>query len=460
VNGRLPAVSDIRAGAGRLTSVPLNLLDELYLNLDRGAEPWTVHYEVQLATHLNAARLSDAIAAAARRHPLARARLAPWRFQDRSYEWEIAEELGEASADVIVADDDAAVAAARERAFSTSPSLATAPPFVITLVRRPDGDTLLLNLNHAAGDGVSAARLMLSIVRAYAGESDPIPPLDPFAVRDVGALAAAGSAAERSARRRAILTAAGRPFMSAARIAREGHDDRPAYGFEMLRLSRDESQTVFARQSSGTTVNDVLLGALALAIVRWNSEHGSRSGWVALSMPVNLRPSEWRNEIFSNFASWVTVWVKPAPHEYLAPVAARVAVTTRAIKRDKLGGLAVDLLRMPGTLMIAGKRWLQYAKTVTNEVVVDTASLSNLGITERMPSPFDGAGVSVWFSPPSQMPLGIGIGAVTFAEQLHVTVRYRHTQFDAPAARRFTELFRDVLLDERQQCNSSSFSAR
>ena len=33
-----------------------------------------------------------------------------------------------------------------------------------------DGDSLMLNLHHAAGDGISAERFMLSILRAYAGE--------------------------------------------------------------------------------------------------------------------------------------------------------------------------------------------------------------------------------------------------------------------------------------------------
>jgi NRPS condensation-like uncharacterized protein len=428
-----------------MASVPLNLLDELYLNLDREAEPWTVHYELRFGARLDPDRLADAIAAAARRHPLARARLASWRFQDRSYDWEIADELGEVPLSVILCPDAAAGAREREQLFSASPSLATEPPFVIALLRGADGDSLLLNLHHAAGDGISAARLMLSIMRAYAGERDPTPPLDPLAVHDVRPLAAPRSATERDARRRALL--AGRPLWGVTRIAREGDDDRPGYGFELRRLSVEESQRVFARQAQGATVNDVLLAALALAIVRWNAEHGRASGRVALSMPVNLRPTEWRNEIFSNFASWVTVWVRPEPHQDLGSVVARVAASTRAIKRDRLGGLPVDLLTIPGQLMIASKRWLQYLKTFASEAIVDTASLSNLGKVEHMPAPFDDPDAAVWFSPPSQMPLGVGIGVVTVDHRLHVTVRYRHTQFDRAAGRRFTDLYRSVLVD-------------
>jgi NRPS condensation-like uncharacterized protein len=121
-------------------------------------------------------------------------------------------------------------------------------------------------------------------------------------------------------------------------------------------------------------------------------------------------------------------------------------VRTSAIKRDGLGALAVDLLVIPGKLRIAAKRWLQYLKPLTGDVVVDTASLSNLGRLEALPAPFETATTAVWFSPPGQMPLGVSIGAATIDERLHVTLRYRHAQFSRPAARKFGALLRDVLL--------------
>jgi NRPS condensation-like uncharacterized protein len=429
-----------------MTSIPLSLLDELYLNLDRGQEPWTVHFEFSLPVHLDAERLADATAMAAARHPLARARLASWRFQDHGYEWEIADELDADAVSVADCPDDGALADIRERFFLHTPSLAKTPPFMLLLVRRQDGDSLLLNLNHAAGDGVSAARLMLSILRAYAGDEDPLPALDPLAVHDVRALAAARSPGERIARRHALIRGAWRPFVPTARVAREGGDSRPAYGFDFIAFTREESNILFSRHPAGTTVNDVLLAALALAIGHWNVEHGRHERLTALTMPVNLRPPEWQSEVLSNFASWVTVWVRPAPGEDLDAVTRRVGARTREIKQQRLGGLAVDLLEIPGKLMIAAKRWLQYLKPLTGDVVVDTASLSNLGRLEALPAQFDGASTAVWFSPPGQMPLGVSIGAATLGDRLHVTVRYSHAQFDRPAARRFTALYRDVLL--------------
>jgi hypothetical protein len=108
--------------------------------------------------------------------------------------------------------------------------------------------------------------------------------------------------------------------------------------------------------------------------------------------------------------------------------------------------MAVDLLELSGQVMIAAKRWFQYLIPLTGDVVVDTASLSNLGRLEALPSQFDGATAEVSFSPPGRMPLGVSIGVVTLEDRLHLTVRYRHAQFGPDAARRFTMLYRDVLL--------------
>jgi NRPS condensation-like uncharacterized protein len=429
-----------------MTSIQLSLLDELYLNLDRASEPWTVQYEVRLRQHLDPPRLAAAIAAAASRHPLARARLASWRFQDRSYEWELADELGQTPLTVVACADDEALARQRERLFATTPSLEQAPPFVIVLACGPDSDSILLNLHHAAGDGVSAARLMLSILRAYAGVEDRLPPLDPLEVHDVRRFSAARSDAERRARRRVLARDAWRPFVRIARVARDAGDDRPAYGFELLSFSSEESEALFSRRQPDTTINDVLLAGLAVAIDRWNAAHGRSAQLIGLTMPVNLRPPEWRQDVVSNFSSWVTVWIRLERGEDLSSVIERVGARTLEIKRDGIGGLAVDLLEVPGRLPIYAKRRLQYLIPLTGNAVVDTASLSNLGRLEAIPSQFDAAATEVSFSPPGRMPLGVSIGVVTLDDRVHLTLRYRHPQFGREAARRFTLLYRDALL--------------
>jgi NRPS condensation-like uncharacterized protein len=428
-------------------STPLNLLDELYLNLDRRQEPWVVHVEVRVTGRLEADRLAAALAAAVQRHPIARARLAEHRSTDRSYRWEILDELSEVPLLVAACDDEAALSQARERHFAFSPSLDVAPPFAVLLAHVPDGDALLLNVNHAAADGVGAVRLLRSILRAYAGEDDPVGAVDPLAVRDVRALAGAASPADGIVRAQALARSAARQAVPAARVARDGGDARPAYGFELLSFSPQETQAVLDRRARGTTVNDVLVAALAVTVTRWNKAHGRPARRVAITMPMNLRPARWRTEVVGNFATYATVSLGAGEHDDLRGAVEATGRRTATIKRDGLGGTVIDLCAVPAMLSVAAKRRLQDLIPLTGDVVVDTASLSDLGVLDGLPSLGEAGSVrAMWFSPPGRMPLGATVGVLTLDGRLHAALRYRHALLGDHAATAFAGIFRDVLL--------------
>jgi NRPS condensation-like uncharacterized protein len=430
--------------------VPLNPLDELFLHLDHREEPWGIHFEVRVAGRFDADRLAAAVAAAAARHPIARARLASWRGADRGYRWEIADVL-DTSVTIVDCADEAALAAVRERLYSVSPSLALAPPFIVVLARSAAGDSLLLNLHHAAGDGMGAVRLVLSILRAYAGVDDPLPALDPLEARDVDVLAGAVSVspAERREQRRAVWRQAVDDWLAGppARLARAGGADDPGYGFELIALSAEETEVVRGHRTAGTTINDVLLAGLAVAIERWNRDHDRPTRRIALTMPVNLRPPEWRTEVLANLASYTTVSVGRGQRDDLASALEAAVQGTRTIKEHGLAGTVVDQLRRLRTLPVRVKQMLPALIPLTGNVVVDTASLSNLGVLDAFPWLGDDAGAveAVWVSPPNRMPLGASFGAATLDGRLHLTLRYRRAQFDGDAATAFARLYRDVL---------------
>jgi NRPS condensation-like uncharacterized protein len=432
-----------------VTSVRLNLLDELYLHLDRREEPWVVHVEARVDGRIDAERLARALALAVERHPIARARLGTWRYFDVAYSWDIIERLSEVPFRIADCTDEADVDEARERHFAFSPPLDVAPPFAVLLAHAPAGDAIMLNVNHAAVDGIGAARLMLSILRAYAEADDPVPAFDPLEVRDVLALAGSQSAAERYQRTRALVRLAAHQG-TATRVARAGGTDRPGYGFEFISLSADETTELRDRRTPGTTVNDVLLGALAVTVARWNEMHGQEVGRIALTMPVNLRPEEWRREVVSNFASYTTISLDTDDRSDLAHAVAAAARRTAVIKRERLAGVVVDVLKRLSVLSVAVKRRLPDLIPLTGDMVVDTASVSNLGVVESPPTLDDTAGSvkAMWFSQPGRMPLGTCIGALTLNGRLHVVLRYRHAQFDHASAHEFFRLFRDVLMEE------------
>src|ERR1700754_2916324 len=110
------------------TTVVLDRLDELFLGLDREAEPWNVHFEVHLGERIDAERLAHAIAAAMQLHPIARASLSDWHGYERRYHWRIAERPA-VPLSVVDCTDEQELDVAREALLRVSPGLAAPPPF-------------------------------------------------------------------------------------------------------------------------------------------------------------------------------------------------------------------------------------------------------------------------------------------------------------------------------------------
>jgi NRPS condensation-like uncharacterized protein len=431
-----------------MTSAPLNVLDELYLHLNRPEEPWSVHLEIRVEGQIDRARLEAAVRKAADRHPLMRARLAPARVTDVRYRWEIADLLPSVDLHELSDSDDAELSRAREELVSRMPDLETPGPFTLLLAHCRAGDVIVLNLHHAAGDGLSALRFMGSIARAYAGVADPVPDVDPLSARDIAAISAAGSLRERLGRGRAALGYLGRGVDTPTRISAQGARDEPGYGVALTSFSPEEVTQLTEARVDGATVNDVLLGGLAVAIRRWNERHGETGGdSIYLMMPINLRPPEWRLEVVGNYASYVSVRVGRRHQGSLRQAVAGAAQSTRRIKDGAVAGLIVELLSAPTLLPTGLKQRMQSLIPLTGNVVVDTAVLSNLGRVGDAPALGDAGAVrELYFSPPGRMPLGASLGAATLDDQLFITLRYRHPLFDRPAADEFVQLFRQVLL--------------
>jgi len=385
-----------------MDSTDLNLLDQLYLHLDREDEPWSVHLELAVEGEIDEGRFRDAVLTGMRAHPIARAGLRRALPTDVRYHWDIADDVDDVPLEVIACENDASLDLARERLLSHSPPLESAPPFALTLAHHPGGDVVILNLAHAAGDGMSAVRLMASFLRAYAGESDPVPEVNPLEVRDIARLVNTRSLRARLARGATLVEQTGRLAEPPARIAPQGARDEPGYGFTLLRLDSSELERVQSHRREGATVNDVLLAGLGVSIAQWNDHHDAPGGPVSVMMPVNLRPAEWRNDVVGNFASYVSVRFAPSELLDLPAAVSAARARTREIKRRDAAGLVVDLLELPtATLPTAVKRRFQDLITLTGDRFVDTSVLSNLGRLEGVPRLGGTAGKvkSVWFSP-------------------------------------------------------------
>ncbi|HWF36697.1 MAG TPA: condensation domain-containing protein [Solirubrobacteraceae bacterium] len=431
--------------------VPFNVVDQSIFLLDQEPETWSVHCEVRVPGPLDSERVAAAARAAAARHPMARARIASFRPWDRRLFWEIPDQVDHLPLEIVDASDEGALDGARARLLSRRLNLDSSPPFALTLAHRRGGDSLIMNLHHAAADGISAYRLMTSIARAYAGVEDPVPDLDPLAVRSLrrGVGAHSPGLAMIRARQLKDQLAEIRSEGPAARVVSEGGvDGATGYGFHLLRLGPEETEAVMMRRRRPATVNDLLVAGLALAVRRFNGERGRGPGRISAMMPVNLRPDDWSEEVVANILSFVSVSVLAGEQSDLATAQLAVAGRTRALKDTRLSGTIIDLLRLFDVLPVGAQRFLARIPRRLAAPALDTAILSNLG-RRAMPLHFgDGAGpvTELWFSPPGQMPVCTAIGAATMNDEMFLTLRYCRRHFDAAGAAAFAAAWREALL--------------
>jgi len=425
-------------------SLPSTMLDESLLLLQETRATWNVQFELGADHRLDEARLQQAVLTCCRRHPMARACLAPTPQGETSYRWDFAELADVDPFRVVECLDGAALGRLRTGLYAPPIPLDTSPGFRVALARRPGRDLVLLSASHIVADGVGAVRLLQTIVRAYQGEPDPADPLPLAQARDLGSFPAAKTRSEKWARQMEGLRRVREAFDPPSRIAVLGGTDGDGFGFVFRTLDINETTTPgLVQRPSGTTINDVLVAALHLTVQSWNTKHGAPADRVGVQMPMNIRPADRLWDVVSNLTSMVSVSTEPDDRADLATATAVVAKQTSEMRRnDRAYGL-YDLLRATEKAPLAVKRAVPRLIHLTGDRFVDTAMLSNLGRIPEPPS-FEGDPDSgppeLWFSPPCDPACSVSIGVVTSGQRLALVTRYRDEQFDADAAEEFTDL--------------------
>jgi NRPS condensation-like uncharacterized protein len=390
--------------------------------LDPGA--WSVHLEVRVGGSLDDVRLAKAVDAVVGHRP-----------------------AGHDVLDVVDCADDDALDRARRELLSEPVAMSEWPPLRIRLARQEAGDVLVLNVNHAAADGFSALRVLQSIAATYAAGAPSGDPLDFVAVSDLPVRPASAPVSVVVERYRHVVERLRDRLARPARIAPDLADDRPGYGFHLVRLSVEDTRRVASVHRQGTARN-VLLAGLHLAIGEWNLAHGTPGRRVGVLVPVDLRPPDWPDELVGNFS--VTARVSTGRRHRSGHRAALKAITSQKTrnKRFRTGVALLAALERNGLLPLWAKQSLVVLQPLTRNREVDTAMLANVGWLDAPPSfgPDAGPVGEVWFSSPARTPQSLCIGAVTVAGRLHLTFRYPHRLFGADAARRFAVCYVDHIV--------------
>ncbi|MDQ2825503.1 MAG: hypothetical protein M3Y04_00815 [Actinomycetota bacterium] len=387
--------------------------------LDPGSSDWSVQLEARVSGALDDDRLRAAMAVALGRRPPQHGVL-----------------------DIVDTPDDAALGAARVRLHSLPVAVSQWPPVRATLAHHPGGDVLMLNLNHAAGDGPAALAVLRAIAAAYRdGEVAQREQPDFVAVTDLPVRPASAPVSSVVARYRHLVEQARDWLANPARLAADQAVDDPGAGFHLVRLTVEETRRVINASRPGTGRN-LLLAGLHLAIGHWNLQHGTPGRRIGVLLPVDLRPDGWPEQAIGNFS--VTARVSTSRRHRAGPRAALHAVRTQKTrnKRVRTGVALVEALERSGLLPLWAKQSLVVLQPLTRNRFVDTALFADLGWLDDPPCFDDGVDVGdVWFSTPARTPDCLCIGAVTVAGRLHLTFRYPLRLFSADAARRFADCY-------------------
>jgi len=383
--------------------------------LDPEASAWSVQFEAQIRDSLDEGRLRGALAEALSSH---------------SFEHD--------PLDIVSCDNDIALDRTRNELQRMPMTLTEWPPLRARLVRHPDGDILMLNLNHAASDGFSGLRVLKAIAAAYAGDADRDPPLDFPTVRDLPVRPASAPVSSLRGRYRVLVERLRNLLAPPARLATVDPGDEPGYGFHLVKLSADDTRLAASTDHPGPS-QKVLLAALHLAIGDWNLEYGQPGRRVGVLVPVNLRPDGWRHERVGNFS--VTARISTGRRHRAGPASALKSITTQMTRnrRSRTGVALLGALDRTHLLPLWAKQSQVVLQPLTGNRLVDTAMLANLGTVEDPVSfgPDAGEAVELWFSIPARVPECLCIGAVTMSGRLQLVIRYPHRLFSPDAASRF-----------------------
>ncbi|MDP2227194.1 MAG: condensation domain-containing protein [Moraxellaceae bacterium] len=436
------------------TRFAFSVTDELFHHLESADEPFGLQLDIRVSGRLDEQKLEAAAYAAMKTHPLARVRLIPLTGGRQHYQWEQVERPDEDPVLAIDCPDDAAIEAARDSFYSRRLMLESAPPFRMQIARHPGGDWLFLKMSHAVSDSAGAWRFLMSVMRHYAGVPDPQPEnMEVIRARHLSREFGAKNLAERIKRASKLLDYLVDSVQLPTRITNHFGENKAGVAFVSHTFTKAETENLGKLRQGRATINDVLATLLHLTIERWNESRKDSAGRITLMNAMNFRPIEWRQEGVGNFSLWVNIATRNSDRRNYDSALAAITEQTQKFKTDESAGLLVDLLDMVQVLPGALRKALTNLMPLTGNFVVDTAVLNNLGRVSDLPDPAGKAGriTAVRFSPPTHMPMGVAVGAVTLRGELTITFRYRHAQFDRIAAESFRDTFLKLVQELQEQ---------
>ena len=422
---------------------PFSAIDETLDLSDSAHYPVNVHIEAKAPGRLDGEKMRAAVQVALGKHPMARARKLPPKPKDKHVYWQVSETAGADPFLVVEGGDQLGVSRARNQLLSIQVPLHEPPPLRIWLVRCDSGDHLILNVHHAAADGIGTLRFLRSILRAYSNEEDQTADVDALEARDLDQLYSPSGDREKSKRMKSFVSSLSKQLAERTPVSSRDGIQRSGYGCYHLTLDAEEAASLNPKQHVDATFNDLLVAAMHRTVEAWNDREQDDSALVRVLSPVNLRPKEWWFEVFGNFAMSFATNTKPSHRKSPEKLMANITKQSRVAKEQgfaeaMLLGLSVN------TKLPAWAKDLLFQSP--GEKGASSATLTNAGrISEELSFGDDGNAIEVWLSPPAVMPDGLGMGVTSYNGKIHLAFRHSYELLSDEAVQDFAELYRETL---------------
>jgi len=356
-----------------VTPQTLNPVDAIWLNTECPENLLVIEALVLLDGPVDRARLERVLQhRVVDRYPVFRQRLVASRALGGLRRWmdvstfDVSDHVREV---VVQPPGDEAALQAYVGSFLSMPLRRDRPMWEIHLVHGlATGSAMYVRLHHSLADGIALTRVLLSLTDAASDAPDPThePAAAPGGPGGVVGLLRRGLAVASSSLRPARVLSTLATILQAGRVAARllvAVNPKTAMSAESGGAGRDKvllwsapiplAQVKRLARATDTTVNDVLVSALAGALERYQTHHGERAVDVRTMIPVNLRPLD--KPLPARLGNRFAVVLLTLPSGLATP-AARLAETKRRMDAIKASPEALITFALLHAIGLTGHR--------------------------------------------------------------------------------------------------------
>jgi NRPS condensation-like uncharacterized protein len=205
--------------------------------------------------------------------------------------------------------------------------------------------------------------------------------------------------------------------------------DLPTDGYHFRHVAMEmRDLTNAASYYADATVEDALLTEVARALYEWNASRGKAWGQVRVTVPIDRRDDGAKTLVLGNHTGYGTVSLDLA--EVSGNPLASVSAQTKHLRTTAAAADAVARTFAEPWAPFGVRRALMRPLDRRTASRVDSTMLANLGSIEKLWFGAVRTG-ALWYAPPAPLPMGLAVGAVQYANRMHLTLRYRRAMFSS-----------------------------